>query len=87
MGLNVFSTSLPLASIPHEMQALGYALFGTAAFGLLGVLLMLAGFKAFEVLTRRLDVEKQLEAGNMAVGVTVGSLLLGVSVIVVVSML
>jgi uncharacterized membrane protein YjfL (UPF0719 family) len=47
---------------------------------------MLAGFKAFEVLTKRLDVEKQLEAGNMAVGVTVGSLLLGVSVIVVVSM-
>ena len=87
MGLNVFSTSLPLASIPHEMQALGYALFGTAAFGLLGVLLMLAGFKAFEVLTSRLDVEKQLEAGNMAVGVTVGSLLLGISVIVVVSML
>jgi uncharacterized membrane protein YjfL (UPF0719 family) len=87
MGLPVVSMLLPLASIPNEMQALGYALLGTAAFGLLGILLMLAGFKAFEALTSRLDVEKQLEAGNMAVGVTVGSLLLGVSVIVVVSML
>ncbi len=78
---------LVLASIPSEMQALGFALLGTAAFGLLGILLMLAGFKAFEALTGRLDVEKQLEGGNMAVGITVGALLLGVSLIVVVSMI
>jgi uncharacterized membrane protein YjfL (UPF0719 family) len=76
-----------LASIPAETQAMLHALVGTGAFGLLGLVLMLVGFKAFELVTRRLDIEKQLELGNMAVGVVVGSLLLGVSLIVVCSML
>ena len=78
---------LILASIPSEIQALMHALLGTAAFGLLGLALMLVGFKAFEMVTKRLDIEKQLEDRNMAVGVVVGALLLGVSLIVVFSML
>lgn len=76
-----------LASIPAETQAMLHALFGTGAFGFLGIVLMLVGFKAFEMVTRRLDIEKQLELGNMAVGVVVGALLIGVSLIVVFSML
>ena len=75
-----------LSSVPLESQALLHSLMGTAAFGLLGLVLMLVGFKAFEVITRRLDIEKQLEDRNMAVGVVVAALLLGLSLIVVVSM-
>jgi uncharacterized membrane protein YjfL (UPF0719 family) len=48
---------------------------------------MLAGFKLFELVTRRLDIEKQLDNQNMAVGIVVGSLLLGISLIVIVSMM
>lgn len=80
MGYPVF------ASIPVEMTALINSLIGTAAFGVLGLVLMLAGFKAFELITLRLDIEKQLEERNMAVGVVVAALLLGLSLIVVVSM-
>ncbi|MFN7734954.1 MAG: DUF350 domain-containing protein [Pirellula sp.] len=64
-----------------------HALLATGAFGLLGLFLMLLGFKLFEWITRRLDVEKQLENQNMAVGVVVAALLLGISLIVVVSMM
>ena len=78
---------LIVASIPVESSALLNSLLGTAAFGLLGLALMLVGFKAFEVITRRLDIEKQLEDRNMAVGVVVAALLLGLSLIVVVSIL
>ena len=67
---------------PHLLEAL----WGTAAFGLLGIVLMLVGFKAFELITLRLDIEKQLEDRNMAVGIVVASLLLGISLIVVISM-
>lgn len=81
------SSSLILASIPVEMHALLDALMATATFGLLGIVLMLVGFKAFEMVTRRLDIEKQLEERNVAVGVVVAALLLGVSAIVIVSML
>lgn len=81
------SPSPILASIPVETQALINALMATAAFGAVGIALMLVGFKAFELVTRRLDIEKQLEGGNVAVGVVVAALLLGVSAIVIVSML
>lgn len=73
----VFSMPIP---------ALLNALVGTLAFGLVGIVLMMVGFKAFEMVTRRLDIEKQLEDRNMAVGVVVAALLLGISMIVVVSM-
>ena len=76
-----------LASIPHETQAVIDALLATGAFGLLGLVLMLLGFKGFEFVTRRVDIEKQLENGNLAVGIVVAALLLGVSLIVIVSML
>ncbi len=81
------SPSLILAAIPVELHALMDALMATATFGLLGIVLMLVGFKAFELVTRRLDIEKQLEERNIAVGVVVAALLLGVSAIVIVSML
>jgi len=81
------SPSPLLASIPVETQALIHALMATAAFGAVGIALMLVGFNAFELVTRRLDIEKQLEGGNVAVGVVVAALLLGVSAIVIVSML
>jgi putative membrane protein len=75
-----------LASIPAEMTGLLNSLIGTAAFGVLGLVLMLTGFKAFELITTRLDIEKQLEERNMAVGIVVAALLIGLSLIVVVSM-
>lgn len=76
-----------LAFVPLEIQSLVSALLGTAAFGILGILLMLAGFKLFEFATRRLDIEKQLENQNISVGIVVGSLLIGISLIVIVSMI
>jgi uncharacterized membrane protein YjfL (UPF0719 family) len=76
-----------LALVPLEIQSLVNALLGTAAFGILGISLMLAGFKLFEFATRRLDIEKQLENQNISVGIVVGSLLIGISLIVIVSMI
>jgi putative membrane protein len=82
-----FEFQSTFGSIPLSLEELLHALVGTASFGLLGLALMLLGFKLFEWTTRRLDVEKQLENQNLAVGIVVGALLLGISLIVVVSML
>lgn len=64
---------LLFATIPNDVQSLGQALLGTAAFGMVGIVLMIAGFKLFEAVTRKLDIEKQLDNQNMAVGIVVGS--------------
>lgn len=76
----------PIANLPQWDELLG-ALVATGAYGLLGIFLMLVGFKMFEWITGRLDVETQLEKQNIAVGVVVAALLIGISLIVVVSML
>lgn len=59
------------------------SLLAAAAFGLLGIALLALGFKAFEWITPKLNVEEELTKGNMAVGVMVGALLIGISLIVV----
>jgi len=75
-----------LATTPADFIGLLYALLSTSAFGLLGLILMVAGFKMFEWVTGRMDIEQQLANQNVAVGIVVAALLLGISLIVVVSM-
>jgi putative membrane protein len=59
------------------------SLLAAAAFGLLGIAMLVVGFKVFEWLTPKLKVEEELTKGNVAVGIAVGALLLGISLIVV----
>ena len=58
-------------------------LFSAAIFGVLGILLMLLGYKAFDWITPRLDVQKELgENHNLAVAIVIAALLIGVSLLV-----
>jgi putative membrane protein len=59
------------------------SLMAAAAFGLLGIAMLVVGFKVFEWLTPKLKVEEELTKGNMAVGVTVAALLIAISLIVI----
>ena len=59
------------------------SLLAATAFGLLGIALLALGFKVFEWITPKLNVEEELIKGNTAVAIMVGALLLGISLIVV----
>ena len=61
------------------------AVLAAAVFGLLGIALLLVGFKAFERVTPKVDIEAELAKGNIAVGIAVGALLLAISLILMVS--
>ena len=61
----------------------GMSLAAAAAFGLLGIVLLIIGFKVFEWITPKLTVEEELMKGNVAVGIAVGALLFAISLIVV----
>lgn len=50
-------------------------------FGLIGIVLLMIGFLTFELITRRLDVQDQLNKGNIAVGIVTGALLLSIAYI------
>jgi putative membrane protein len=58
------------------------ALISTAAFGGLGLVLLLLGYKLFEWITPHVHIEQELAQKNMSVAVVVAALLLGLSYII-----
>ncbi len=58
-------------------------MISATAFGALGIILMLVGFKAFDWVTPRIDVQKELaERNNMAVAIVVAAVIVATAMIV-----
>jgi putative membrane protein len=57
-------------------------LLASAVFGLVGIVLLLLGYLLFDVITPRIDVQKELTDKNTAVAIVIASLLLGIAYIV-----
>ena len=53
-----------------------------AIYGLIGIVLLLLGYWLFDLITPRLDVQKELSEKNVAVGIVLAGLLLGIAYIV-----
>ncbi|GLC29109.1 DUF350 domain-containing protein [Clostridium omnivorum] len=53
----------------------------SAVFGLLGILILALGYLIFDKMIP-LDFNKELEKGNMAVGILIAGLLIGIAIIV-----
>lgn len=71
------------AAEPWSANSFEMSLLAAATFGLLGIALLALGFKVFEWITPKLHVEEELVKGNVAVGIVVGAVALGISLIVV----
>jgi len=64
------------------MHTIGMQLLATVAFGVLGIFLMMLGFKAFDILTPRIDIQKSLaEHHNVAVAIVIGSVIIGIAIL------
>jgi putative membrane protein len=50
-----------------------------AVFGLIGIALLLLGYWLFDLITPRLDVQKELCEKNVAVAIVIAALLLGIA--------
>lgn len=53
----------------------------TALFGLIGIVLSIFGFKLFDWITP-VSFDKELEKGNLAVGVLCGAIVIGVCLVI-----
>jgi putative membrane protein len=62
---------LPEHFIPNIVASL--------AFGFVGIVLLLAGYWLFDLITPRIDVQKELTEKNMAVALVIAALLLGIA--------
>ena len=73
----------PAAPMAHWYpHTFGEALISTAAFGGLGLVLLLLGYKLFEWITPQVHIEQELAQKNTSVAIVVAALLLGLSYII-----
>lgn len=75
-----------LMAVIQDWGHFGLALFAAGAFGILGIGLLALGFKVFERITPKVDIEQELAKGNIAVGITMAAVVLGISLIVVMAL-
>ncbi|WP_066172898.1 DUF350 domain-containing protein [Bacillus marinisedimentorum] len=58
------------------------SVMGTVIWGGFGIVLQLAAYFLFEMLTRRFSVEKELKNGNIAVGIVMMSVSIGLGFVI-----
>ncbi len=61
------------------MTVLLTGIVNSMSYGLVGIVLMLIGYFAFDFVTSKIDVQEQLNKGNTAVAIVVAALLLGIA--------
>jgi len=59
-----------------------HALGSCIIFGVVGIVLTLLGFKAFDWITPKLDLEKELMDRNVAVAIVVAAIILGIAYVI-----
>jgi putative membrane protein len=71
-----------VAEIDPFWTNLWHGFIGSLVFGLLGIVLIVLGFKVFDLMTPRIAIEKELaEKNNMAVAIVCAAMILGVAII------
>ena len=64
-------------------EGFGMNVLSAVVFGVIGIALMILGYKAFDWVTPKLDVEKELmDKQNLAVAIVVGAVFIGVSILI-----
>jgi putative membrane protein len=66
---------------------MGTALGAAALFGIVGVGIVVLGFKVFDWMMPKIDVEKELCDRNIAVAIVMAAAILGVSAVMVASIM
>jgi uncharacterized membrane protein YjfL (UPF0719 family) len=81
----------PMASFAQTVETwhaktLGTALGYTALFGLVGAIMVVIGFKAFDKIITRIDLEGEIEKGIVAAGILGGAVIIGLAIIIAAAM-
>ncbi len=54
----------------------------TLAFGIIAILLVVAGYKLFDWALPKLDFDEEIKKGNVAMGMVVGAFIIGICLVV-----
>lgn len=62
-----------------------YNLINSVVFGLLGIIMVIVGFKIFDRVITRIDLEEEIKKGNVAAAVLSGAVIVALGLIVAAS--
>jgi putative membrane protein len=80
--LSLLAQMDPEGACPFLPQHFGANIVASVVFGFLGIVLLLLGYWLFDLITPRIDVQKELTEKNLAVAMVVASLLLSIAYVV-----
>ncbi len=60
---------------------LGVGALGSLVFGILGILILVVGYKFFDKITPTVDIPGKLNEGNVAVAIVVAAFIVGVALV------
>lgn len=75
-----FGCPRPILTTPPPVQLSIIAL--NIAYAILGVGLMYGSYRLFDVLSTRIDFQEELQKGNIAVAIFIGSLFIAIAMII-----
>jgi putative membrane protein len=74
-------TTSQAQEVGWHAKSLGDALLNTALFGVVGVVMLLVGFKIFDKAVTHLDLEKEIQKGNLAAAIVGAAVLIALALI------
>jgi uncharacterized membrane protein YjfL (UPF0719 family) len=75
------------ANLGWHAKSLGEAVFHTGIFCLVGLVGVFVGFKIFDRLMTKIDLEKEIHQGNVAAAILGGAAILAIAIIIAASIL
>ena len=79
-------TTAQAQEVGWHAKTLGDALLNTALFGVIGVVMLLVGFKIFDKAVAHIDLEKEVQKGNVAAAIVSAAVLIALAMILSVAM-
>ncbi len=80
MALVTTASAQPVES--WHAKNLGEALGYSTVFGLLGIVLIIIGFKIFDKIITKIDLEEEIKKGNVAAAILSGAAIIAIGLII-----
>ncbi len=79
-GIGAISTQAQEAATWHA-KTLGEAVGFSAVFGLVAIVMLLLGFKIFDKAVTHIDLEKEIQKGNIAAAILSAAVLIALAIL------
>jgi putative membrane protein len=82
IGTGVVHAADPLANAGEPQSQIWRVLLNCAIFGFMGILMVTIGFKMFDLIITKIDLQEEINKGNVAAAILSAAAILAIGIIV-----